>query len=141
MIKIQTIYAANKNSKPTDYLSWENPGLGRNLFFLSLQFIVYFGVVLVYEIALLRLLFYSSTQNRPKAPPAEVLQNREKSGDIEKDESVLQEEERISYDKTDFLCIDQLTKHYSNFMAVKGISFGIKQGECFGLLGFINLYI
>ena len=67
--------------------------------------------------------------------PVEVLRNEENSGDIPKDEDVMIEEERIANDKTDFFCIDHLTKHYSSFMAVKGISFGIKEGECFGLLG------
>jgi len=31
--------------------------------------------------------------------------------------------------------VDSLKKVYSNFMAVKGISFGMRNSECFGLLG------
>ena len=30
---------------------------------------------------------------------------------------------------------NKLSKNYENFMAVKGISFGMKDSECFGLLG------
>jgi len=143
LIKIQTINLMKKDNKPTvDYLSWENPGIGRNLVFLFLEFIFYFGLVLVYEIGLLRRLFYfSSSSLQNKQIPVEVLRNEENSGDIPKDEDVMIEEERIANDKTDFFCIDHLTKHYSSFMAVKGISFGIKEGECFGLLGLIYLYI
>lgn len=31
--------------------------------------------------------------------------------------------------------VNGLTKYYSGFMAVKGISFSMKKAECFGLLG------
>jgi ABC-type multidrug transport system ATPase subunit len=35
----------------------------------------------------------------------------------------------------DLLVMNSLTKHYNSFMAVKGISLGIRGGETFGLLG------
>lgn len=111
----------------SDYLSWKSPGLGRNIFFMSLQFIIFLGIVLLYELGFLEKIFYKTTK------PVEITQRN--NNDIAKDEDVLEEERRISTDKSDFLCVDQLTKYYSSFMAVKGISFGVKEGDCFGLLG------
>jgi ABC-type glutathione transport system ATPase component len=61
-------------------------------------------------------------------------------GDIEKDSDVLDEENRISklnddLIKQEIFIANKLSKNYENFMAVKGISFGMKDSECFGLLG------
>ena len=60
-------------------------------------------------------------------------------GDIKKDADVINEEARIlRLDKADcdeLFIVDGLTKHYSNFMAVKGVSFAMQKAECFGLLG------
>nr|QNH67858.1 ATP-binding cassette transporter subfamily A member 3 X1 [Brachionus rotundiformis] len=60
-------------------------------------------------------------------------------GDIKKDQDVIDEETRISEKMInpieEIFVVDGITKHYSNFMAVKGISFTLKSSECFGLLG------
>ena len=60
-------------------------------------------------------------------------------GDIPKDEDVIEEERRIHEmnirQSDDLLVMNGLTKHYNSFMAVKGISLGIRGGETFGLLG------
>jgi ATP-binding cassette subfamily A (ABC1) protein 3 len=60
-------------------------------------------------------------------------------GDITKDEDVIKEENRISEKiinpAEEIYVVDGLTKYFSNFMAVKGISFTLKPSECFGLLG------
>lgn len=127
-----------------DYLSWEKPGLGRYFLFMPLQFLVLFGVVLLYELGYIRQVFYlirsvmfgNETTRVTKLNENGLTNEEELYGDIPKDEDVLSEEKRIAYEKNDLLCIDGLTKYYSNFMAVKGISLGIKNGECFGLLGY-----
>ena len=61
-------------------------------------------------------------------------------GDVAKDFDVVQEEKRISkidprIGYNEILIVDKLTKYYSNFVAVKGISFAMNKSECFGLLG------
>lgn len=68
-------------------------------------------------------------------------------GDVEKDSDVLEEEERIAQNSTfddqnsEIFLANKLTKSYSNFKAVKGISFAIKNSECFGLLGIIFIFL
>jgi len=76
---------------------------------------------------------------------AEQLEMERAYGDIKKDEDVVDEERRIaelvqsgeykSAGNQEIFIVDGLTKYYSGFMAVKGISFSMKQSECFGLLG------
>jgi ATP-binding cassette subfamily A (ABC1) protein 3 len=129
----------NKN-----YMAWEKPGLGRYFTFMTLQFVVLFSLVFIYELGLLRKIFYV-IKTLFCSSPSEESQNidihykqkaeEELFGDIQKDSDVLEEENRIKTEKNDLLCIDQLTKYYGDFMAVKGISVGIQPGECFGLLG------
>ncbi len=62
-------------------------------------------------------------------------------GDLSKDSDVCDEETRVAglrendLKKQEIFIVDNLKKNYGNFMAVKGISFGMKSSECFGLLG------
>ncbi len=60
--------------------------------------------------------------------------------DIAKDSDVIQEEKRISQininsDNSEIFIVNNLTKYYKNFMAVRGISFSLEKAQCFGLLG------
>lgn len=124
-----------------NYMAWDKPGLGRYFTFMPLQFLVLFGLVFLYELGLLRKAFYTikSFISRPlnEHTIINMKQKEEEDlfGDIPKDSDVLEEENRIKKDKHDLLSIDNLTKYYGQFMAVKGISVGIQPGECFGLLG------
>nr|APD26538.1 ATP-binding cassette transporter subfamily A member 3 X1 protein [Brachionus koreanus] len=122
-----------------NYFSWEKPGLLRFLVFMIIQFLVQFGIILLYEAGILKKIFYklrpSSSAN--KNNDGQIDLERE-YGDIKKDNDVVNEENRIrnkSYKNEEFFIVDGITKYYSNFMAVKGISFTLKSSECFGLLG------
>ena len=61
--------------------------------------------------------------------------------DLTIDEDVKAEAERIERTdlnklfETDAMIIKRLTKYYGNACAVDHISYGVKRGECFGLLG------
>ncbi len=125
-------------------MSWEKPGVGRYFLFMIVQFIVMFSFVIFYELGYLRKVIYmiksmfglrKTNNNKTNDLTSEQKNIEELFGDIQKDQDVILEEKRIDSNKNDLLCIDNLTKYYSNFMAVKGISLGIKKGECFGLLG------
>ena len=60
---------------------------------------------------------------------------------IQEDDDVALERTRITTTplnnlmKTDSLLLCELQKYYGNFLAVDRISMGVKDGECFGLLG------
>ena len=128
----------------TDYLAWERPGLLRFFIFLSIQFTTQFSLVLLYETGVLRKLFYNFQRMfRNNDVDIEAIAARLELerlyNDIPKDEDVIQEERRVINTNVkqseDLLVISELTKHYNSFMAVKGISLGIRPGETFGLLG------
>jgi len=60
---------------------------------------------------------------------------------VKSDEDVLLEEKRlektslVDLSQSDTLIIKNLTKNYGSFCAVDNISYGVRRGECFGLLG------
>jgi ATP-binding cassette, subfamily A (ABC1), member 3 len=129
-----------------DYWTWEKPGLLRNCILMLLQFLIQFTLLFLYEAGLLRKFFYLfSKKNKINEEKliATQLNIEELYGDIPKDSDVIEEENRISLmnnnkinnDNSEIFIVDKLTKHYSDFMAVKGISFAIGGSECFGLLG------
>lgn len=126
-----------------DYMQWDKPGLGRFFTFMPLQFFIVYSIILFYEAGLLRKLEYNIRKKLIKAPSIvndEQLQIEEEYGDIRKDPDVVEEETRISNlvpygNNPEIFIVDRLTKHYSTFMAVKGISFTLRPSDCFGLLG------
>jgi ATP-binding cassette subfamily A (ABC1) protein 3 len=131
-----------------NYMDWRRPGLLRFYVFLPLQFIIQFLIILMYEIGYLRKFIYIIKQlfvfkRDLVASENERVEIEQLYGDFAKDNDVVDEEKRIfrlsmdlaSHASNDLLIIDRLRKYYGSFMAVKGISFGIKPKECFGLLG------
>jgi ABC-type polysaccharide/polyol phosphate transport system ATPase subunit len=112
---------------------------------MFLQFVVQFAILIMYDSGFFREMSYLlfKRDNQQAIKNDSQLELEQEYGDIRKDEDVVNEEERISRltqvaerqpDQEIFL-VDRLTKHYANFMAVKGISFGLKKSDCFGLLG------
>jgi ABC-type multidrug transport system fused ATPase/permease subunit len=136
-----------------DYLQWAKPGLGRPFVFMALQFLVQFPIVLFYEAGYLRWITYTikGLFNKNRGAPKELttaeqqLRMEREFGDIPKDWDVLNEERRIddmissnAYlrpETKEIFIVDRLTKYYSSFMAVKGVSFSMASGETFGMLG------
>jgi ATP-binding cassette subfamily A (ABC1) protein 3 len=126
-------------------MDWRKPGLLRFFVFMPMQFLIQFGLVLMIERGYMRKIFYGiraifkgrEVDGMDNAQQAE----EEAFGDIRKDDDVINEERRVAEmdlnkaNADDFLILDGVTKYYSTFMAVKGISLGINAGECFGLLG------
>lgn len=54
------------------------------------------------------------------------------------DDDVLAEKQRVESvqgHKEDVLIVRDLVKTFDHLTAVKGLNFGVKHGECFGLLG------
>jgi len=143
----------------SNFLAWAKPGVGRFLLFMPIQFLVVFSLILFYEAGWFRKIAYNLTQPVISTSAVhEVLVEDEQHGltgrdstvdidgeggfeDIPKDADVINEEMRIKNmlalggDYNETFILDNLTKYYGNFMAVKGISFTLKKAECFGLLG------
>ena len=122
----------NKN-----YWVWEKPGILSFFVFMLLQCLIQLLILFLYENGLLTELFYKLKNLFSKNNPTD---NFLKEGDIAKDNNVIAEENDIANNlkeklATEIFIVDRLKKYYSNFMAVRGISFSLKPNDCFGLLG------
>ena len=126
-----------------NYWTWEKPGLLKFVACMLVQFLVQTIILLCMEAGFFKKLKYWLS-NCSKSYQTDMLMEQasiEKLyGDVAKDFDVVQEEKRISkidprIGYNEILIVDKLTKYYSNFVAVKGISFAMNKSECFGLLG------
>ena len=129
-----------------DILSWESRGLLKFYLFMIIQSVVYYTILISIESGMIRSIYYRFVRDSPSSAEMEnQLEMEQNYGDIKKDDDVLNEEARIdelvrsreyeSESSKEVLIVDRMTKHFSGFMAVKGVSFSLKQSECFGLLG------
>ena len=126
-----------------NYMSWEKPGLLRFFVFMPIQFFTVFGFILMYEAGYFRYfkyrISYWFSKKSISVSNEEQIELEKEFGDIKKDNDVIKEENRISENLInpleEIFVVNGITKYYSNFMAVKGISFTLKTSECFGLLG------
>ncbi|KAH9393545.1 ATP-binding cassette sub- A member 3, partial [Tyrophagus putrescentiae] len=113
--------------------AWEKPGLAQYLLAFVCQAVLFWGILSTIESGKFNIKTLIS-QWTNKTGTYDV-------DDLDKDEDVQQEEARIrkentsSLAKTDSLIVKNLIKKYGNFTAVNNISFGVKRGECFGILG------
>lgn len=112
-----------------NYFAWEIPGIGMNIvYFLSVGTILML-ILLTAEYGILKRIFYliRFTAFSPSVPPDEdvdVAEERRKIGGINK----------ATMDQYTLVLRD-VTKYYGKFLAVNGLCLGLKNYECFGLLG------
>lgn len=125
-----------------NYWTWEKPGLLKLIICMILQFLVQFIFLLALEVGLFKRVKYYLKNNAMDIK--RQLSAERLFGDEPKDDDVVAEETRIEQmctrtdDDDRIFVVNKLTKHYKNFVAVKGISFAVRKTECFGLLG--NLF-
>jgi ABC-type multidrug transport system fused ATPase/permease subunit len=116
-----------KGGQKYHQLDWEICGLP--LTFLAIEFVVYISIAILYE-------YISTIPSYQKLVSANVELT---SNDTVKDQDVLAEEARVKSGEADsnstILAKDLKKVYPGGKYAVKGVSLGIPNGECFGLLG------
>ncbi|XP_026725285.1 ATP-binding cassette sub-family A member 1 [Trichoplusia ni] len=109
------------------FMKWDEPGIGRYLFMMSVVGIIAFTILLIKEYELLNKVFYKSST---KATPAIAGED----SDVAAERSLVENMSRTHIPSHSLVCKD-LTKFYKHFLAVNRISFAVHKAECFGLLG------
>ncbi|XP_076468788.1 phospholipid-transporting ATPase ABCA3-like isoform X1 [Babylonia areolata] len=114
-----------------DYLSWEYPGIGRNIVFMGLQCAVFFLLTLAIDYHLPQKLVYLCHWMACQC------RNADEDSASSEDRDVALEKQRVDSGGADgdTLVLNRLYKQYGTFVAVNHISVGIPEQECFGLLG------
>lgn len=111
-------------------LDWDIAGLCLTM--LAIESVAYISIFILIEYlsAIPSIQLYMSRYTAKKLPPEQP--------NADKDEDIIAEEERVATGKANdsTILISQLKKMYSGGKyAVRGVSLGIPNGECFGLLG------
>jgi len=139
----------------TNYLGWDKPGIGRFIVFMGIQSIVSFTILLFIDYRIISKIRYficgpvqydRSTVNQFRnniiSTTVQVTDNVQIPNVNHEDDDVVEEAERIKnthtfvLTETDVLVLNQVEKVYNGmFHAVDQVSLGVKQRECFGLLG------
>ncbi|KAL4712277.1 hypothetical protein ACJJTC_004039 [Scirpophaga incertulas] len=110
------------------FLRWSEPGIGRYLFMMSLVGTVALIILLVKEYELVNKVFYGSKR---KPPPPVIF---EEDDDVDAERKSVLALTRSEMTQNSLVCRD-LTKYYKKFLAVNRLTFAVRKGECFGLLG------
>ncbi|CAH2980304.1 unnamed protein product [Chilo suppressalis] len=110
------------------FLKWDEPGIGRYLFMMSVVGVTGLVILLIKEYELINKVFYSSSPKPPPPVPAE------EDDDVAAERLAVHELPRQELAGHSLVCRD-LTKYYRKLLAVNRLTFGVRKGECFGLLG------
>ncbi|KPM06947.1 ABC transporter sub-family A-like protein 9 [Sarcoptes scabiei] len=106
---------------------WSKPGIGRNIVAFFLQFIAGCLFLAFFESNLVKKFRWR------KQTPHYDKSNFEE--DVVEERLRIQQTSLPTLCKTDSMIVKNIRKNYGNFEAVRDISFGVKHGECFGVLG------
>ncbi|XP_050417300.2 phospholipid-transporting ATPase ABCA3 [Patella vulgata] len=121
-----------------NYLSFDRPGIGKNVLLLVVQSLVFFFITLTIEAQLPQKVWYKVRPNSDEVEPLQS-QSHTNLGEPQTDSDVANEIDRIKNmdmdQPKDSFVLKSLYKRYGNFVAVDHISVGIPDRECFGLLG------
>ena len=126
-----------------NFFGTENPGIGRLLLLFVFQCIVFWSLIVLVENNVVRHL--NNLWIQFKLYLKKFGKNNTSEKELELidtiDSDVNHESDRIDGSdlnklfETDALIIKKLSKYYGDFCAVDHISYGVRKGECFGLLG------
>ncbi|GFT03289.1 ATP-binding cassette sub-family A member 3 [Trichonephila clavipes] len=123
-----------------NYFSLESPGIGKQLIFFAIQAIAFTCLLVLCEKNFIRYLKYKIKGHKitPSTIPtlSEVIEvEAVEDDDVRTERLKIQNTPKGILAVTNRLIIKDVTKKYGSFVAVDKLSFGVRKGECFGLLG------
>ncbi|XP_055326120.1 phospholipid-transporting ATPase ABCA3-like, partial [Sitodiplosis mosellana] len=127
----------NATCDPTEYdeniYDWDEPGIGRSLTYMTITAIVFFIILWMIECRIISTIRHYI--RRPSSQPSPLLLvSNAIDGDVINEKNKVNAMTRENLQAHN-LVLQNLTKFYGDFLAVKGISVAVKRSECFGLLG------
>ena len=126
------------NFMPLDkvgYLAWDSPGIGRNLVFLFFIGFLSMISVLIDDSKILHKLSWPWPKKSPATEAAADEKETVEDSDVAAEAVRIQSADLKQLFKSENLVLCDLRKRYGSFNAVQGLHLGVKQKECFGLLG------
>lgn len=115
-----------------NYFEWEQPGIGKNIFYFILLGCFLMALLLLMEYGFFKSLLYSVIKF--------IFRIDKPLDNFSEDDDVLEEKRKFRHlDEKIFkeynLVMKDVTKYYKKFLAVNELCLGVRKYECFGLLG------
>ncbi|KAK9882104.1 hypothetical protein WA026_018947 [Henosepilachna vigintioctopunctata] len=114
-----------------DYFQWSEPGISANIVYMLLFGTTLFCLIIMNECKMLNVLLEKLDRRRQKYPSSVPYEDDDVANEKLKIRTCGDVQLRQNYT----LALKDVTKYYGNLLAVNGLCLGIKEYECFGLLG------
>lgn len=114
-----------------NYFKWQIPGIGSNIFYMVLFGTVMFVILIAYDYKLFTKITEKLFQNSNQLPIPVV----DEDPNVADQKLEMKNSKEVDIKRHYTLALKDVTKYYGNFLAVNGLCLGIKDYECFGLLG------
>ncbi|XP_055842779.1 LOW QUALITY PROTEIN: uncharacterized protein LOC129909731 [Episyrphus balteatus] len=122
----------NPCSEMVPYFAWKYPGVLREVVGFIVSGVIYFVLLLLKDYRCFDKVLYKFNEMMRKPPP--LLRGNNIDEDVEEEKKRVENMSFLEI-STQNLVLDKFSKFYGGFLAVNQISVGVKQSECFGLLG------
>ncbi|RUS82911.1 hypothetical protein EGW08_009334 [Elysia chlorotica] len=123
-----------------NYLAWEQPGIGSYLLMMLCQGIFFLIIVMLVEYRVFQKFWYligglftKSFASRTQGPFA--TEDSDVAAENERVNAIANSLHTFKEESADSLLLVNLYKSFGSLVAVNGISLGVPEQECFGLLG------
>lgn len=125
------------------FLGWKEPGIARYLFTMIVVATVSFAILLAKEYELWNKVLYKKQEETMMLSGTKPKSNESKKVEVNaevEDDDVVEEKQRVlamtsSEVTAHSLVCRELSKRYRRLVAVDRLTFAVRGGECFGLLG------
>lgn len=108
--------------------AWEEPGMGKPLVGFLVQAVLFWALLILVESRVLKFTF--NFQKQKKRSLAQM-----NDSDVIAEANRIRTQNMQTLMKTDAMVVKNVTKKYGRLTAVSDVSFAVKRGECFGILG------
>ncbi|XP_066151152.1 phospholipid-transporting ATPase ABCA3-like [Euwallacea fornicatus] len=115
-----------------NFYKWESPGIGRNLLYSFMVGLVFLILLLLTEYELFSKVAYFIQQ---KLFPKRNVEVYDEDSDVQAEKHKIRNTPERQLHQTYNIVVKDLTKYYKRHLVVNGLCLGIKNAECFGLLG------
>lgn len=120
-------YIGDQCARRQNPLQWDGKGIGKELFMMLIMFLTCLLILIILESNIRKFIL----RLIPSKPPV----NNNLENDVAEEKRRINDIVAAAKFTEDALIVDNLSKEFGNLQAVNGVSFGVHEKECFGLLG------
>ncbi|KAL3284408.1 hypothetical protein HHI36_018568 [Cryptolaemus montrouzieri] len=114
-----------------NHFQWSQPGITSNIVYMFLFGTIVFCLIIMIDYKMFNLILEKLNSRKRKYPVTVPYEDSDVSNEKMKIRNASESQLRQVYT----LALKDVTRYYGDFLAVNGLCLGIKEYECFGLLG------